>query len=245
MYTQSIVAGLLSITALTTAAPLTARTQSGTFPLNNGTSTTPPTLLSTGTVSPNLIPGAPMSPPTASAPASPPSIQTQPIASIFPDFTSQYTASSGAIDFHTSRGLVSRFPQNGGKDITTLVTFELPEQYANNQCQLVFDFGSDSSSSVTGTGKAQLFTSLAPADQDTSTWPSGNLRNQNLGTIQVNAYGRATWEAGSGPGASADGKFACSAIAGKIYGGEVVPVGDADTISWAAGLGDGPKILVW
>jgi len=129
--------------------------------------------------------------------------------------------------------------------ITTLVTFELPEQYANNQCQLVFDFGSDSSSSVTGTGKAQLFTSLAPADQDTSTWPSGNLRNQNLGTIQVNAYGRATWEAGSGPGASADGKFACSAIAGKIYGGEVVPVGDADTISWAAGLGDGPKILVW
>jgi len=187
-----------------------------------------------------LIPSAPASPPTSS-----PSAQAQPIASLLPDFTSQYTASTGAIDFHKSRGLVSRFPQNGGKDITTLVTFELPEQYASNQCQLVFDFGSDSSSAVTGTGKAQLFTSLAPADQDTSTWPSGNLRNQNLGTIQVNAYGRATWEAGSGPGASVEGRFPCSAIAGKIYGGEVVPVGDADTISWAAGRGDGPKILVW
>jgi len=240
MYTQSIVAGLLSIAALTSAAPLTARTESGSFPLTNGTSTIPPALLSTGTPSPNLIPSAP-----ASSPASSPSAQTQPIASILPDFTSQYTASTGAIDFHTSRGLVSRFPQNGGKDITTLVTFELPEQYANHQCQLVFDFGSDSSSSVTGTGKAQLFTSLAPADQDTSTWPSGNLRNQDLGTIQVNAYGRATWEAGSGPGASVEGRFPCSAIAGKIYGGEVVPVGDAESISWAAGRGDGPKILVW
>jgi len=231
MYTQSIVAGLLSIAALTSAAPLTARSQSGAYPSSNGT-----------TVMPNLIPSAPMTPPAASTPVAP---QTQPIASVLPDFTSQYTSSTGAIDFHTTRGLVSRSPQNGGADVTTLVTFELSEQYANNQCQLVFDFGSDSSSSVSGTGKAQLFTSLAPADQDTSTWPSGNLRNQNLGTIQVNAYGRATWEAGSGPGATADGKFPCSAIAGKIYGGEVVPVGDVDNISWAAGLGDGPKILVW
>jgi len=250
MYTQSIIAGLLSIAALTSAAPLTARTQSSTFALNNGTSTTPPALLATGTVSPNLIPSAPLSPPTASAPAPPPSIQNQPqgqqpIAAILPDFTSQYTVSTGAVDFHTSRGLVSRFPQNGGKDITTLVTFELPQQFANNQCQLVFNLGSDPSSYFSGTGQAQLFISLAPANEDTSTWPSGNLRNQDLGTIQVNAYGRATWEAGSGPGASVDGRFPCSDIAGKIYGGEIVPVGDSDTISWTAGGADGPQILIW
>jgi hypothetical protein len=231
MYTQSIVAGLLSIAALTSAAPLTARSQSGAYPSSNGTTT----------VMPNLVPSAPVTPPAASTPAPP---QTQPIASVLPDFTSQYTSSTGAIDFHTTRGLVSRFPQNGGADVTTLVTFELSEQYANNQCQLVFDFGSDASSSVSGTGKAQLFTSLAPADQDSSTWPSGNLRNQNLGTIQVNAYGRAVWEAGSGPGATVDGKFPCSAIAGKIYGGEVVPVGDDDEISWVVGV-NGPKIIVY
>ncbi|ETI22905.1 hypothetical protein G647_04699 [Cladophialophora carrionii CBS 160.54] len=106
--------------------------------------------------------------------------------------------------------------------------------------------GNDPSGYVTGSGKAQLYTSLAPADtDDSSTWPSGELRNQNVGTIQVNARGRAVWEAGSGPGATADGKFPCSDIAGKIYGGEVVPVGDSDTISWIAGRGDGPKILVW
>jgi hypothetical protein len=204
MYAQSIVAGLLSLAALSTAAPL----------------------------------------------ASSPIVQRQPqgqqpIASILPDFTSQYTSSTGAVDFHTSRGLVSREPWNGGKDITTLVTFELPSQYSGNQCQLVFDLGNDPSGYVTGTGKAQLFTSLAPADMDTSTWPNGNLRNQHLGTVQVNAYGRAVWEAGSGPGASVDGMFPCSSIAGMVYGGEVVPVGDSDTISWAAGSGDGPKILVW
>jgi hypothetical protein len=229
MYAQSIVAGLLSIAALTSAAPLTARAQSGTFTFNNGTSTTTSSTLT-----------------TTSTPASPPTVQgQQPIASVLPDFTSQYTVSTGAVDFHTTRGLVSRAPQNGGGDITTLVTFELPSQYSNNQCQLVFDLGNDPTGYVTGTGKAQLFTSLAPADKDTSTWPSGNLRNQHLGTIQVNAVGRAAWEAGSGPGASVDGTFPCSAIAGNIYGGELVPVGDFDTISWAAGSGDGPKILVW
>jgi hypothetical protein len=227
MYAQSIVAGLVSIATLASAAPLTARNQSGASSFSNGTSTTvssPPTSVSTP----------------------PPTVQEQqPIASILPDFTSQYTVSTGAVDFHTTRGLVSRVPQNGGSDITTLVTFELPSQYNNNQCQLVFDLGSDPTSYVTGTGQAQLFTSLAPADEDTSTWPSGNLRNQNLGTIQVNAGGRAVWEAGSGPGATVNGIFPCSDIAGKIYGGEVVPVGDSDTISWAAGSGDGPKILVW
>ncbi len=237
MHTQSIVAGLLSIAALASAAPLTARTQSSTYATNNGTITTPSNLSTTGT---------PSSPPIVPTPASSPSVQSQqPVAAILPDFTSQYTASTGAIDFHTSRGLVSRAPQNGGKDITTLVTFELPSQYASNQCQLIFDFGGDVSSSISGTGKAQIFTSLAPAEQDTSSWPSGNLRNQNLGTIQVSAQGRALWEAGSGPGASVDGRFPCADIAGKIYGGEVVPVGDTDTISWAAGSYDGPKILVW
>ncbi|RJE17125.1 hypothetical protein PHISCL_10538 [Aspergillus sclerotialis] len=117
--------------------------------------------------------------------------------------------------------------------------------YSGNQCQLVFDLGSDPTSYVTGTGKAQLFTTIAPATADSESWPSGNLRNQALGTIDVNAYGRASWEAGSGPGATVEGKFPCSMIAGQIYGGEIVPVGDEDTISWTAGKGDGPKILVF
>jgi hypothetical protein len=233
MYTQSIVAGILSIAALTSAAPLNARSQSSSYSYTNGTSTTPSGPMTTGSGS-----GSPYNPPSYGG-------QGQPIATVLPDFTSQYTASTGAVDFHTSRGLVSRTHSNNGKDITTLVTFELDQKYSGNQCQLVFDLGTDYSSYVTGTSKAQIFTSLAPAEADSESWPSGNLRNQNLGTIDVNAYGRATWEAGSGPGASVEGKFPCSLIAGHIYGGEIVPVGDEDTISWAVGRGDGPKILVF
>ncbi|OAL27072.1 hypothetical protein AYO20_09880 [Fonsecaea nubica] len=259
MYAHSIVAGILSIAALSTAAPLTGRSQPGSYTYNNGTSTTTARPMSTGTSSNGSSYGYPngtsySTPPhpaaTGSGSSSPYNApgngnQDQPIATILPDFTSQYTVSTGAVAFHTSRGLVSRSHGNNGNDMTTLVTFELDTMYSGNQCQLVFDLGSDPTSYVTGTGKAQLFTSLAPATADSESWPSGNLRNQALGTIDVKAYGRASWEAGSGPGANVDGKFPCSLITGQIYGGEIVPVGDEDTISWTAGHGDGPKILVF
>lgn len=230
MYTQSstvfaaIVAGLLSTAAVSNAAPLTTRSQSSSY---SNTTTTPAAPSATGTGSYNgpVVPYA------------------QPVATVFPDYTSQYNSKTGAVDFHTPYGLVSRSTSNGGADITTLVTFTLDSQYASNQCQLVFDLA-DYSSSVSGSKKAQLFTSLAPATADSESWPSGNLRNQELGSIDIVSGGRATWEAGSGPGATANGYFPCSAIAGHIYGGEVVPQGDDVTISWPAGS-DGPKIIVW
>lgn len=179
--------------------------------------------------------------PTSSKPAAIP--YAEPIATVYPDFTSQYNAATGAVDFHSSRGYVSRSPKNNGADISTLVTFQLDKKYASNECQIVFDL-SDASSSASGSKKAQLFTSLAPATADSKSWPSGNLRNQELGSIQVFKGGRASWEAGSGAGASAQGFFPCSAIAGMIYGGEVVPQGDEVEFSWPAGK-DGVKIIVW
>ncbi|EXJ75513.1 uncharacterized protein A1O5_00019 [Cladophialophora psammophila CBS 110553] len=259
MFAHSIVAGILSIAALTSAAPLTVRDQAGGHSYNNGTSTTTARPMSTGSSindapysypngTPYSTPAHPMT--TGSRSGSPYNVPSQsnhdqPIATILPDFTSQFTVSSGAINFHTSRGLVSRTHSSNGNDVTTLVTFELDEKYGGNQCQVVFDLGPDPISYVTGTGKAQLLTSLAPATADSESWPSGNLRNQYLGTIDVNAYGRASWEVGSGPGATVEGRFPCSLIAGHIYGGEIVPVGDEVTISWAATQGDGPKILVF
>lgn len=224
----NIFAAVLSLGALASAAPLIARGSPSDYTNTSG------------------IVAAPSG--TAVAPAAssnvPPMQQWgQPLATVFPDFTSQYNSKTGAVDFHTAAGLVSRSTNNGGADITTLVTFTLGQQYAANQCQLVFDLES-ASSSVSGSAKAQIFTSLAPATASTSTWPSGNLRNQNLGAIDVVANGRATWQAGSGPGATAEGYFPCSAIAGQIYGGEIVPQGDNVQISWPAGQ-DGVKILVW
>jgi hypothetical protein len=231
-------AAILSLSALANAAPLIAR---GTPSTNVYTNTS-------GIVSNPSAPAVvstPISTPISApvAPAAPYNSRGQPIATVFPDFTSQYNSKTGAVDFHTSTGLVSRSTSNGGADITTLVTFTLDAQYASNQCQLVFDLNAPSSS-VSGSSKAQLFTSLAPATADSSSWPSGNLRNQNLGAIDVVAHGRATWQQGSGPGATANGFFPCSAITGQIYGGEIVPQGDNVQISWPAGQ-DGVKILVW
>ncbi|EXJ80147.1 hypothetical protein A1O1_08289 [Capronia coronata CBS 617.96] len=224
----AIVGFLLSSIILCDAAPLTSRIQSRSYSNNT---------LSSNTTTPTGPLSAGSSPITTGIPSS------QPLATIFPDYTSQYNARNGAVDFHTTRGLVSRSPTNGGADITTLVTFAVDSRYSSNMCQLVFDL-EDSSSSASGSLKAQLFTSLAPATADTETWPSGNLRDQPLGSIDIVAGGRATWEKGSGPGATADGLIPCSTIAGKIYGGEIVPQGDSLAVSWPAGQ-DGIKIIVW
>lgn len=218
---MTIFAAILSLGAIVNAAPLVARTQYA------NTTTTASAPASTSSSS-------------SSYPAFNPHI---PVAVVYPDFTSQYNSKTGAVDFHTPRGLVSRSPTNGGADITTLVTFQLPIAYKNNNCQLVFEL-KDSTSTVAGSAQAQLFTSLAPAYTDSESWPNGNLRNQNLGAINVVAGGRANWQAGSGPAATTGGFFPCSEITGQIYGGEIVPQGDYDTISWPAGK-DGVKILVW
>jgi len=169
--------------------------------------------------------------------------RANPILQVFPIATSQYDVATGAISFGTARGLVSRSPTNHGADTTTLVTFALDAAYSANLCQVVFGLN-DPSSSAAGTMQAQLFTSLAPATASTTTWPPGNQRNNDLGSIQAVKGGYATWLPGTGPLAPANGFFKCSDIAGQLYGYEVVPQGDQVAISWPAGT-DGVSILVY
>ncbi|KAK5250255.1 hypothetical protein LTS06_004983 [Exophiala xenobiotica] len=233
----TIFGAILSTAVLTQAAPLTVR-QSGSYYSNSTTVTN--TTTSTSGSPPSTYTGAPFgSGPYTGYPSS----GIAPIAQVFPEYTSQYNSRTGAVDFNTERGLVSRSPTNGGADITTLVTFALDEQYASNWCQLVFDL-ENASSSASGSKQAQLFTSLAPATTDTTTWPSGNQRNQALGSIQIIPGGEAQWQLGTGPGATSNGFFPCGLIAGQVYGGEVVPQGDSVEVSWPAGQ-DGVKIVVY
>lgn len=180
---------------------------------------------------------------TTTTQASPLLARADPIV-VYPSYTSQYNAKTGAVTYNTASGLVSRSPQNGGADISTLVTFELDYKYAANKCQLVFDL-TNSSSSVSGSGgNAQLYTALAPPGASASSWPSGNLRDQDLGSIHVVKGKRATWDTTAGGLlASVNGTFDCSDIAGEIYGGEVVPRGDSVEIKWPA-LFDGIKVIV-
>jgi hypothetical protein len=249
MYTSIIVAATTALIGSVSAVPLrhvarsasnvtTTSTETVNYPYWN-TSHLSPGPMATGTASIPLSTSTPQQP---SQPAPAPYAGAA-IATILPDYTSQYTSSTGAIDFHTPRGYVSRSPYNHGADKSTLVTFQLPAQYAANQCQVVFDL-TEASAALSGTGKVQIFTSLAPATASSASWPSGNLRDQNLGAMTLVKGGRGLWEAGSGPGATTNGVFPCKDIAGKIYGGEIVPVGDVDEISWAAGM-DGVKIVVY
>ena len=175
---------------------------------------------------------------TLAAPTpAPAGLQRRYAQELFPDYTSQYNVGTGAVTYDTGVGLISKSPTNGGQDTTTLVTFNIPSSWASyTTCRLVFSSAADSE--VSGSGRADLFTSIAPATTSTTTWPQGNLRDTHIGRIIATPGAEATWEQTfSGP------DFPCSEIAGYKVGGELVGVYDEDYITWTAGV-DGPKIVV-
>jgi hypothetical protein len=147
---------------------------------------------------------------------------------IRPKVTSQYDVWTGAVHRGTQNGKI--FKDGKTTDITTLLTFDFPSESAGKTCSFHFDLSSDASAKVSGTGQFNVFTSLAPAAGNTSSWPPGNLRDQHPGRMTAQQNGAATWVFGFptlGQG------FPCPA--GQIHGGELVGVGDVDFIEWLAG----------
>ncbi|RYN15444.1 hypothetical protein AA0113_g12495 [Alternaria arborescens] len=147
---------------------------------------------------------------------------------IKPRVNSLYEVWTGAVRHNTTNGKI--FKDGKTTDITTLLTFDFPPESEGKTCSFHFNLASDASVKVSGTGQLDVFTSLTPATGSTSSWPSGNLRDQHLGRMTAQRGGAATWVSGFptlGQG------FPCPA--GKTYGGELVGVGDADFIEWLAG----------
>jgi Ubiquitin 3 binding protein But2 C-terminal domain len=174
---------------------------------------------------------------TTLAAPTPSALERRQIQELYPDFTSQYNVGTGAITYNTGQGLISKSPTNGGQDITTLVTFNIPAAWSSySTCRIVFT--SDSTSSVSGSGRADVFTSISPAQQSTASWPPGNLRDVHVGRLLAAPGTEATWEQTYvGP------DLPCAEIAGRAYGGELVGVYDTDYITWTPGT-DGIKIVV-
>jgi hypothetical protein len=174
---------------------------------------------------------------TTLAAPTPGALQRRYIEELYPDFTSQYNVGTGAITYDTGVGLVSKSPTNGGQDTTTLVTFNIPAAWSSySTCRIVFT--SATTSSVSGSGRADVFTSLSPATQSTASWPPGNLRDIHFGRLLAAPGTEATWEQSYvGP------DIPCADLAGHAYGGELVGVYDTDYITWTPGT-DGPKIVV-
>ena len=156
---------------------------------------------------------------------------------IFPQVTSQYNVGTGAVTFNTGIGLVDKSTSDHGKDTTTLVSFSVPPYPPEFTCELVFDLAVGRE--VSGSASAQAFISLAPATATTFDWPQGSQRDRQVGTLTVAAGQRATWDL-----PNSTRQFPCSQAVGRLYGGELVPTGDNDHISWVPGV-DGPKIVVY
>ncbi|KAL2002679.1 hypothetical protein VTN02DRAFT_6214 [Thermoascus thermophilus] len=172
---------------------------------------------------------------TIAAPAPNPPSHPSTDKVLYPYATSHYHVSTGAIDYGVDTGLICKADDNNS-EVTTLVTFVVPQAWAGKQCKFVFELASFDTS--TGSHEADIFSSIAPAGTSTASWPPGNLRDHQVARIFVTAPGVATLEQ------SFDKFPVLDCPAGAIFGGELVGVNDVDQISWSVVAGSGPRIEV-
>lgn len=234
-FTSALPANTYSSTSTDCSTPSPTPSVSCTSsPTSTGCSTPPPTPSVSCTASPTPQPCKPSCPPlpncNTSCSTQPPNTtcgETTGSNIIKPKVTSQYEVSTGAVRHGTSNGKI--FKDGKTTDITTLLTFDFPTASAGKTCSFHFDLCSDPAAKVSGTGQFDVFISLAPATRTTTTWPSGNLRDQHIGRMRAQPNAAATWVAGL---PTFGQSFPCPA--GKTYGGELVGTGDVDHIEWLA-----------
>ncbi|KAF2188666.1 hypothetical protein K469DRAFT_526303, partial [Zopfia rhizophila CBS 207.26] len=145
-----------------------------------------------------------------------------------PTVISQYQIANGAIAYATSSGKVLK--SGDGKDITTLVTFDLPAASAGQTCELHFILEPTDTTVLTGSGLMDVFTSNAAAPGDRSGWGPGNQRNNHVARLRVIKGGEATYEAGYPQTVRS---FPCPV--GR-YPIELVGVYDKDNVEWSAAV---------
>jgi hypothetical protein len=170
----------------------------------------------------------------------PPSQSTNPSggSSFYPSAIYHYDVSTGAITCGVEDGLIEKFPANKGHDITTLVTFTYPEESAGKKCQ--FEFFLSSASTLEGSGKIDVFTSLNPAPGCKASWPPGNQRNVHAGRLSAHVGAFATWDATYGTSYLTE-PTDCKAP-GTQEGIELVGVYDEDHVAWFPD-GSGARII--
>jgi hypothetical protein len=150
-------------------------------------------------------------------------IESRQAKTILPTTTSQYNVWTGAISKGTAYGKV--FKNGRQADITTLVTFDFPASIPKgSMCTLGFYL--DAGATLSGSQRAQIFTSLKPVAASTSSWPPGNLRDQHIGDFKFVKPGNAVVEATYG------GKNPFPCPIGQTIAGEVVGRWDEVHVEW-------------
>jgi hypothetical protein len=145
---------------------------------------------------------------------------------IHPSVRSQYSVSTGEIVYNTGIGLVSK--TGSGSDTTTLLTIDIPAAAAGKTGVFNFALDNDASTTVSGSGLIDLYSSLQPATGSTNTWPPGNQRNNQLGRLRISKGASATWD----PGFPTAGQGFTIPAAGS-YGYELVGVYDGDHVQYS------------
>ena len=149
---------------------------------------------------------------------------------IRPSVRSQYYVSSGRINYNTGFGYISKNQMTS--DVTTLLTINIPPAAAGKTGMFHFALDNAASTTVTGSGLLDLFSSLQPATGPTTSWPPGNQRNNQLGRLQVAKGTTATWV----PGFPTAAQSFTLPAAGS-YGFELVGVYDKDLVSYSGSNG--------
>ncbi|VUC32981.1 unnamed protein product [Clonostachys rosea] len=131
----------------------------------------------------------------------------------------------------TPAGVVSKESTSGNRySITTLFTFIYPPQVEGKKCH--FEFYLDPSSTVNGSAKLDLFSSIRPVratSNSTAFWSRGNQRSDQLGRLSVSKNASATWDATYNEYLAE--KIDCK-TPGTVEGFELVGVYDNDLVSW-------------
>lgn len=149
------------------------------------------------------------------------------IVALAPKVISNYEVSTGAVLFNLESGKIFKSTaQPPASDISTLLTLTIPSESAGLTCSFTFY-------SVGAAGSFNVFSSIAPATQDTTTWPSGNLRDQDMGRVTMNTDSNAVVDASLPIEQQAPLTFPCPA--GKTLGLELVGAGDNVDIEWLQG----------
>ncbi|EON69901.1 hypothetical protein W97_09165 [Coniosporium apollinis CBS 100218] len=209
-FTSSAIAAVLGFTFSVFAAPTGYQRSSTCTTISSTSSTCTPTTPTTPTCTPTP-------PPCPDCPAA----------------ISLYEVWTGAVQYKVDEGKI--FKSGKTTDITTLATFEIPAWTGGLTCEFVFEL--TEGATLTGSKRFQVFTSQKPATASSKSWPSGNLRDQNLGTMEAVKPGRATIV--EGPATSAF--FPCPA--GQTIAGELVGQNDQVDIAWNNKVA-GPRIRV-
>lgn len=156
---------------------------------------------------------------------------------LYPRTTSLFYASTGDIKYNSSHGLIYKgIGSMADSDVTTLVTFAVPEGWAGKKCRLDFDLESDDV--LSGSKTVDVFTSLTIVEHSSSGWSPGNQRDQYLGRFMIDGSRSGKW-------IDTDDevpRFDCPAD--EVVTWELVGVNDRVEIRWTSESGKGPRMAV-